>query len=268
MATSTAQMKPSDPFPMAPFQGGKRKLPSDTSAEPISNKRQAAGRQLETQAEELRAHNSTTSQPPSSGNNSPYTQIYRPFIDRLSSNFDVKPMSVMPSTSIRGHVDRALSHLGRFSPWDLSIRPGVVVLCAKSPAASKLVTIAELVRRRIGESEQKWYQYNVVSETVTIEEAGVQMWREPPSVVEDTVMGGEAEEGEEEEDGEYFETMTRPTTIHDEAVHPPRTRYTAYVTVLLSRVPVAELQSDPCIAVQTNEQTIEYLRKKKMGLVG
>ncbi|KAL2264943.1 hypothetical protein VTJ83DRAFT_7453 [Remersonia thermophila] len=316
MATSAAQMNPSGPFPTASCQGGKRKLPSDTTAEPISNKRQAAGQQLETQAEQLRVYSTTASRSSRSNsssrgngnsngngnnnnnNNSPYTQIYRPLIDRLSPSFDVQPMSVMPSTSIRGHVDRALSHLGRFSPWDLSVRPGVVVLCARSPAAAKLVTIAELVRRRVGEAEQKWYQYNVVSETVAPEAAAGTQARErprarawgaappppPPLSVEEeeeeeeAAMGrqkgqedegdGGVEEEEEDEDGEYFETMARPATIHDAAVQPPRTRYTAYVTILLSRVPVAELHSDPGIAVQTNEQTIEYLRKKKMGLVG
>lgn len=194
---------------------------------------------------------------------SSYSQVYGQLLGKLDHKFEVKTMSVMPSTSISKHVDRALEHLGRFNPWDHTVLPGVVLLCAKSTASSKLVTISELVRRRIGESEQKWFQYNVLKEMV-LEEPAPAPAPEGPSVVEDTFMA--AEEGNEEAaDDDYFET-SRPT-VHEQAVQPAKVRYTSHLSVLLSRVPLDELETEPYISMQTNEQVIEYLQKKKIGLV-
>jgi hypothetical protein len=175
-------------------------------------------------------------------------------------------MSVMPSTSISKHVDRALEHLGRFSPWDQTILPGVVLLCAKAAASGKLITIAELIRRRIGEGEQKWFQYNVLNETAMEEPAPAPAAPET-SVVEDTFMAvdGEGVDGADDDD-EYFET--RQPTIHEQAVQPAKVRYKAHISVLLSRIPLDELRAERYVSMQTNDQTVEYLRKKKMGLAG
>lgn len=190
-----------------------------------------------------------------------YSQIYNPLLVKLDRKFDIKTLSVMPSTSINKHVDRALEHLGRFNPWDQAVLPGVVLLCAKSAASSKLITISELIRRRIGESEQKWFQYNVLNEMI-VEEPMITAGE--PSVVEDTYM---AVEGDDEEvaENEYFET--RQPTIHEQAVQPAKVRYKSHLTVLLSRVPLDDLKTEPYVAVQTNEQMIEHLQKKKLGLV-
>ncbi len=84
-----------------------------------------------------------------------------PVLVRLRSKYEVKPMSVLPSTSIRKHIDssrasRPLQFL------DERVLPGVVLLHAKSKAASKAITIAETMRRRINEAAQKWYQYNIL----------------------------------------------------------------------------------------------------------
>lgn len=226
---------------------GKRKFPSDNDA-PNPKKRRPADSQTQPQPQPLRV--------------SPYDEVYKPLLAKLDSRFQVKTMSVMPSTSISKHVDRALEHLGRFSAWDRTVFPGVVLLCAKSAASCKLITISELVRRRIAEAEQKWFQYNILSET---------MWEETPqpaedpSVVEDTFMAVD-HDGEGDTDDECFETI-RPT-IHEQAVRPAKIRYKAHMVVLLSRVRLDELKGGKNISLQTNEQHIEYLRKKSMGLVG
>lgn len=190
-----------------------------------------------------------------------YSQVYNPLLVKLDRKFDIKTMSVMTSTSISKHVDRALEHLGRFNPWDQAVLPGVVLLCAKSAASSKLITISELIRRRIGESEQKWFQYNVLNEMI-VEEAMAAA--EEPSVVKDTYMAVDGDD-EEAAENEYFET--RQPTIHEQAVQPAKVRYKSHLTVLLSRVPLDDLKTEPYVAMQTNEQMIEHLQKKKMGLV-
>ncbi|GAB1316246.1 DNA/RNA-binding protein Alba-like domain-containing protein [Madurella fahalii] len=224
---------------------GKRKFLSDSNA-PNRKKRRSADPQPQ----------------PQSSTTSPYHEVYKPLLAKLDSRFQVKTMSVMPSTSISKHVDRALEHLGRFSAWDQTVFPGVVLLCAKSAASSKLITISELVRRRIAEADQKWFQYNILSETMW-EEASQPT--EDPSVVEDTFMAVDRDD-EEDADDEYFEPI-RPT-IHEQAVRSPKVRYKAHMVVLLSRVRLDELRGGKNISLQTNEQHIEYQRKKSMGLVG
>lgn len=169
----------------------------------------------------------------------------------LRPRYDVLTLSVLSSTNINKHVARALTHLTRFSAWDPSLLPGVVFLSAKTASANKLVTIAEVVRRRIGESEQKWWQYNVLSEVVEEED-------QREDVVEETVLGGGGD-GEE-----YFEVMG--TTVHERATEPGarRVRRTGYVGVLLSRIPVKEMVGGG-VAVQTNEEGIEARRRKGAG---
>lgn len=235
-------MRPSAPNPPA----NKRKSPDDSNA-PRPQKRRAPDFQTQTQSPVA----------------SPYTEVYRPLLAKLDSKFQVKSMSVMPSTSISRHVDRALEHLGRFSAWDPTILPGVVLLCAKSTAASKLITISEVVRRRIAEAEQKWFQYNILSETVSSEEAPKPL--EGPSVVEDTfaAVGCDVEE---DADDEYFEPIQ--PTIHEQAVRPPRIRHQAHIVVLLSRIRLDVLKGEKNVTLQTNEQHIEYLWKKRAGQVG
>ncbi|KAL2127603.1 hypothetical protein VTI74DRAFT_10439 [Chaetomium olivicolor] len=279
MATSlpamAAQDTPSQPPPLhlAPL-GGKRKLPNDNDgSDPssIPKKRRAAGPQSAPQLQ-IRPP-PTTTQPSTS---SSYTRVYTPLLATLNSTaaaapkYEIKTLTVLPSTSIAKHVDRALSHLGQFNAWDKSVLPGVVLLCAKSAAAGKLVTIAELVRRRIGEAEQKWWQYNVLGETVVEEEEGVNQGGASAGnedgqaeVVEDRYMAVEDQSQEMGGEGKYFETI-RPG-IHEQAVQPARVKYKAHLTVLLSRVPLEELRAESNVSLQTNEQHIEYLRRKKMG---
>lgn len=243
-------MQSSSPKP----HSGKRKFHSD------SNERSPKKRR----AEDSRSHaqgQGWVQQPASTAGD--YSRIHESILAKLRAKFEVRAMSVMPSTSISKHVDRALEHLGRFSPWDRAVLPGVVLLCAKSSASSKLITIAELIKRRIGESEQKWFQYNVPKETVATEP--LPKTREGPSVVEDTYLAADQDDKESTDD-EYFETL--PQTIHEQAVQPAKTIHKAHMVLILSRVPLEELKSEPNISVQTNEQYIDYLWRKKMGLAG
>jgi len=255
MATLKTPMAGPDLMQPSPSKGhaSKRKFYGD-SDDRIPKKRRAADprSQIQTQNQTRDPASATSS----------YSDVHGPLLAKLSPKFEVKAMSVMPSTSINKHVDHAIKHLGRFSPWDQTVLPGVVLLCAKSSASSKLITIAELVKRRIGESEQKWFQYNVPKETVVEEAAPA---AEEPSVVEDTFMAV-GQGGEEGPDDEYFETI--PPTIHEQAVQPAKVRHKAHVVVMLSRVPLEELRSEPNVSVQTNEQYIDYVRKKRMGLAG
>ncbi|KAK0614998.1 hypothetical protein B0T17DRAFT_540796 [Bombardia bombarda] len=270
----------------------KRKLPTENHDDPTAKKQRVVANISGGSG----SNGSTTTTTTTTTNApSPYLQLHEPLLARLSPKYNVKAMSVMPSTSISKHVDKALQHLGRFSVWDRSVAPGVVLLSAKAGASTKLITISELIRRRIGESEQKWYQYNVLSETESAvplptptqqQQLQLQLQQaDEQSVVEDTFMavdGGaksasaiaETEHGGSNTNDknnshadDYFETSNL-MTIHDRALEPPRVRHTTYMSVLVSRVPLDELRSLRNIGLQTNEHQIESLRKKMMGVLG
>ncbi|KAK1750832.1 hypothetical protein QBC47DRAFT_392665 [Echria macrotheca] len=188
-----------------------------------------------------------------------YLVPYQPVLDLLSPKYRLKTLTVMPSTSVRKHVDKALEHLEQFNPWDATAVPGVVFLSAKLTAASKLVTIAGLVRRRVGESKQKWYQYNILGEGESeLLDLG------SLSVIEDTHIDNNGGDGSHESDGdEYFESLK--SKIHDRAVEPPKIKHNSYITVWLSRIPIKELNDIPDVAVQTNEQKVDRLQGKQQG---
>ncbi|KAK0666366.1 hypothetical protein QBC41DRAFT_325924 [Cercophora samala] len=257
---------------------GKRKFHSD-DINPTSSKKKRTGagrlegRSSHTNQSQTQSSSSTSSTTPTNPHNaSPFAQIYNPVLEKIVPKYEVKAMGVIPSTSISKHVDKALQHLGRFSAWDNTVRPGVVLLCAKSATSSKLITIAELVRRRIGESEQKWYQYNILSETVVYDDPRMQKAADDfPSIVEETYMEVDGEGNEQQGNTEnggaeegYFESM-RPI-IHEQAVDPAKPKYKAHITVLLSRVPLEELRALANVGTQTNEQHIDDIRRRKDGM--
>ncbi|KAK4195942.1 hypothetical protein QBC40DRAFT_288262 [Triangularia verruculosa] len=284
---ATSQLIPPTPNlqdtmrPQPPALPGKRKFPSDDITPTSSKKKRTGPGRLEGR---FQTHPQTTTSSPSSSsatpnatNASPFAQIYNPILEKIVPKYEVKAMSVIPSTSISKHVDKALQHLGRFSAWDHTVLPGVVLLCAKSATSNKLITIAELVRRRIGESEQKWYQYNILSETVVFDDPRMQRPAADddfPSIVEESYMEVDDEgdrQGNKENvadgaaaDEAYFETM-RPI-IHEQAVDPAKPRYKAHMTVLLSRVPLEELRVLTNVGTQSNEQHIDDMRHRKNGM--
>jgi hypothetical protein len=184
----------------------------------------------------------------------------------LKPKYEVKILSVLSSTSINKRVDSILQHLGRFHAWDRSVLPGVVLLHARSSATNKLITVAEIVRRRVQESDQMWFQYNLMHETVLAKQADQQKPRQPEDVsaVENTFM---PVDDKEEDDEDYFETMQADAAF-ETAVHgQPKAKKLGHTSIFLSRVPVTELASKPNVATQTNKEYINYLTQKRLGLV-
>ncbi|TPX12226.1 uncharacterized protein E0L32_007112 [Thyridium curvatum] len=198
-------------------------------------------------------------------------------LGELRASYDVLTLSVISSSKIEKRVTAALAHLGRFHPSDMAVRPGVVMLHARARDAGKMISIAELVRRRLAEGGYKWYQYNRLYDVETqVRDAGP-----PPSVVEETVLlkkgprpskGGHAEkdeqdeEDEEEEDDDEDDFEAMPTRFKDAVMERKNTVAKPYMSVMLSRVPIPELQAKAIFTCQSNEAQIEYQRRKKMGL--
>jgi hypothetical protein len=205
-------------------------------------------------------------------------------IAELSPKYDIKTLSVLSSTSIAKRVDSVLTHLGRISAWDSSVLPGVVLLYARANSTNKLITIAETVRRRIHEAEQKWYQYNHLYEMEwAAKQQGNGHNRPPPprnhkteTMIEDTVMsldgaagkGSRDDDKDDDDDDDDFEVMATQQTVFERAVHgEQKPKQMAHMSIFLSRIPIPELKARENFAGQSNEEHINYVQKKKSGLV-
>lgn len=194
------------------------------------------------------------------------------FVTDLQPKYEVKTLSVLSSTSIAKRVDTILEHLSRFHPWDPTVLPGIVLLYARSNTTNKLITIAETVRRRIHEADQKWYQYNRLYEMDwAAKQNGAGRSSDDPSVIEDTIVGADDSAAPGSDDDDYFETMNglaaAVPTQFERAVHgEKKAPQMAHMSIFLSRLPVPELRARDNFAVQSNEEHIDYIRKKRAGL--
>ena len=82
----------------------------------------------------------------------------------LAKFHEVTTMSILSSSQIQQKVTRALSLL---SVYPVPTKPAIVMLHAKSKAATKMISIAEIVKREIAGKDGvggKWYQYNKVGQ--------------------------------------------------------------------------------------------------------
>lgn len=184
-------------------------------------------------------------------------QPHEDVLAELKPKYDVKTLSVISSTPIAKRVEQVLAHLGRFHPSDMSVLPGVVLVHARADQAGKMTSVVELVKRRVHEAEQKWFQYNRLYEVSVEPRRAAER-----SIIEDTVLGDHGGGSEEEDD---FEVMQTP---FERAVHKePEVTMKPYMSIMLSRVPILELQAKDYITTQSNSDQIEYLRKKRLGMI-
>jgi hypothetical protein len=199
------------------------------------------------------------------------SQPLQSLITELSPKYDIKTLSVLSSTSISKRVDSVLNQLGRISAWDSTVLPGVILLYARSNSTNKLITIAETARRRIHEAEQKWYQYNHLYEMEWA--AKQQSHNRPPqnhkmeTLIEDTVMSIDGN-GRDSGDDDDFEIMATQQTVFERAVHgEEKTKQMAHMSIFLSRIPIPELKAKENFAVQSNEEYINHVHRKRSGLI-
>jgi hypothetical protein len=180
-------------------------------------------------------------------------------LTELRPKYGVLVLSVLSSSKIEQRVTRMLEHLGRTSLTDLDLLPGVVLLHARDSDVAKMITMAEIVRRRIHESDQKWYQYNRLYHVETEVPA-------EPTVIEDTLMALEGENGIVMSDGDddAFESM--PPRHREALIEKAKTTSRPYMSIFLSRLPISELRGKDDITYQSNESQIEAKRRKQVGL--
>ncbi|RPB14525.1 hypothetical protein P167DRAFT_55815 [Morchella conica CCBAS932] len=105
-----------------------------------------------------------------------------------------------------------------------------VSITSKAATASKAITVAEIVKRCIGEKCGQWYQYTALS-SVTNDLPGSQKQEKQPQKKK-RKTGDEDKAGEDEED---------PYALLVEK-SPPKKRKVPLLTIYISRSPIPELQ--------------------------
>lgn len=162
----------------------------------------------------------------------------------LLKSYDITTMSIISSSQIQTKVTRALSLLSTY-PTPPSAKPVLILLHAKSKAAAKLISIAEIVKREIaGKEGGKWFQYNVVEQVVEEQKEVVGKGEEKKvsgeEKGEDVEMGNGDIDAESEEEG--FEVMKTPfeRTLEGTA----KVRSVPVMRIYLSRVRIESLRRE------------------------
>lgn len=165
-----------------------------------------------------------------------------PVLTELEKTHNVTTMSIVSSSHIQQKVTRALEILSEY-PTIAPAKPKVVMLHAKAPVASKLITIAEIVKREIAKDGGKWYQYNRLGQVMEEKKREEHVGKRKKKVggadeeMADHEDGGEGQESEEE-----FETMKTPFERAIEGK--PKVGAVPVMTIYLSRVRVDSLKKD------------------------
>ena len=159
----------------------------------------------------------------------------------LEGTHDVTSMSIISSSKIEQKVTRALQILSEY-PAIPPAKPKAVMLHSKAPVASKMISIAEIIKRELVKNSGKWYQYNKLGEVVEEKKDKDGGRGKEKNTGEDVSMtengSGDAENASDEE----FETMKTPFERAIEGK--PKIRATPVMTLYLSRVRIDSLRKD------------------------
>lgn len=158
----------------------------------------------------------------------------------LAPKYNVLPASVISSSKIRQRTVSATTHL---LATEENSKPCVVLLYARTDCLSKLITIAETVKRVLGQEGKSWWQYNQMYEQPE------RIVEEKKDVIEETVLDrGDADEDESEATSDYFETMG--PRLEQAIQPPPKLRTIKSLRIFLALHPVLELKTKQGITVQ------------------
>jgi hypothetical protein len=161
----------------------------------------------------------------------------------LTNTHDVTTINIISSTHIQQKVMRTLETLSVYPPPP-DKKPRAVMLHAKAHYASKMITIAEIVKRETAKDGGKWFQYNKVDGVMMDYKESVKKRRgkekEDKNKDEQDAEGGEGGEAESEEETTAFETMKKPFERANEGN--PKMRAVPFMTIYLSRIRIDGLK--------------------------
>jgi hypothetical protein len=165
----------------------------------------------------------------------------RSTLNELESEYEFTTINVISSSHVQQKVTQALGVLSVY-PIIPPAKPAVVMLYSKAPVAAKLITIAEITKREIGQNGGKWFQYNKLDSVVEkkMNSKGETVGKvNAESPKDSSAMEVDGEEDPESE-GEAFETMKTPFERAIEGR--PKIRSVPVMTLYLSRVRVDSLR--------------------------
>ncbi|KAH7350845.1 hypothetical protein BKA65DRAFT_245923 [Rhexocercosporidium sp. MPI-PUGE-AT-0058] len=186
-----------------------------------------------------------------------------PIFPGLENTYAVTTMSIISSSHITKKVSRILEVLSSSkSEQEKGKGKGkenVVMMYAKAPVVSKVVSVAEIVKREIGKEGGKWFSYCVVGEVVG--ERGDVAGGDGKGGRKRNTRGKEDEENLVEEEGEgsdeeeAFEVMKTPFERALESEGKPKVRAMPVMSLYLSRSRIEGLRM--AYGEQTNAQEVK-----------
>lgn len=216
-------------------------------------------------------------EPPSTLPLEPHAAI----LAQLRPKYAVRVLSVISSTRMEKRIKTILDHLAAAASTGTSVAalPGVVLLHARAPDANKLVSIAEIVKRRIREghfeeaaapaggikkkkangahaSAVVWYQYDRIYD--------VKSARKKKGAAGDDDEADAEEDGDGQDDG-FEPMMHRLESALGGSAHGSGPVVTTYMSIMLSRTPLLELHKNPDITVQCSADPLEVEYEEYMA---
>ncbi|KAJ9642491.1 hypothetical protein H2199_004872 [Coniosporium tulheliwenetii] len=184
---------------------------------------------------------------PTTTTTTPSTSLFPPEIETLRAKYTLHTHPITSSSKMHTKVTSVLSQLSSELPVPTAPtdppkeaeRPTIIALSARSKAATKLVSVIEVVKRELDGRGWSWWQYNgvhgVLDEMSDKHEGGTDNagLRGKKRAGESKGEDGGEEDGEEE----AFERMVVPGEEERQKV-----RQTPVITIYLSRTPVLELR--------------------------
>lgn len=182
-----------------------------------------------------------------------------PIFPGLETTHTVTTMSIISSSNINKKVSRILELLSEKPGEGGDDRKGmgregegkrraVVMLYAKAPVVSKVVSVAEIAKREIAREGGKWFSYcvvgEVVGEKIEKQKSGERKGQIQKAGSEGKEDGNQIEEDieDEEDEEEAFEVMKTPFERALEVEGKPKVRAMPVMSLYLSRVRIDALR--------------------------
>lgn len=238
-------------------------------------------------------------------------------LSELQPKYAVRVLSVISSTRMEKRIKAVLDQLGSLptshqtggEPKPSPSSTGVALLHARASEASKLVSIVEIVKRRIregyfnnaasapeaagegqgggskasGKKKQKrkrkpsaspqeaiaWVQYNRIYDVETAAKkpkpTAAQAQLPPPTDQGDDAHAADANDGNGDNEDDGFEPMMHRFEAALGGKGAKHTVTTTFMSIVLSRVPIAELQRNPDYSAQSSADAQEIAHERWMA---
>ncbi|KAL8908613.1 MAG: hypothetical protein Q9207_000701 [Kuettlingeria erythrocarpa] len=81
-------------------------------------------------------------------------------VQHLQGQYEFSTISIISSSKISAKAKTLIERVEKFTFANVNAKPGVVVVTAKAPVASKMISVIEIGKGDITKRGGKWYQYS------------------------------------------------------------------------------------------------------------